>query len=60
MTLIGKSITEVIKPDLYSLFLIHANARGSLVEKEEDADTIFSLERGITPFDLETIASEFL
>lgn len=60
MMLIGKSITEVIKPDLYSLFLIHANARGSLVEKEEDADTIFSLERGITPFDLETIASEFL
>jgi stress response protein SCP2 len=60
MTLIGKSITEVIKPDLYSLFLIHANARGSLVEKEGDADTVFSLERGITPFDLETIASEFL
>ena len=60
MTLIGKSITEVVKPDLYSLFLLHANARGSLVEKEEDADTVFSLERGITPFDLETIAAEFL
>jgi hypothetical protein len=40
--------------------LIHANARGSLVKAEDDADTVFSLERGITPFDLETIASEFL
>ena len=60
MTLIGKSITEVIKPDLYSLFLIHADARGSLVEEEGDADTVFSVEKGITPFDLETIASEYL
>jgi hypothetical protein len=60
MTLIGKSITEVIKPDLYSLFLIHADARGSLVEEEGDADMVFSVEKGITPFDLETIASEYL
>jgi hypothetical protein len=60
MTLIGKSITELVKPDLYSLFLIHADARGSLVEEEGDADTVFSLENGITPFDLETITSEYL
>jgi hypothetical protein len=60
MTLIGKSITEIVKPDLYSLFLIHVDARGTLVEEEEDADTVFSLEKGITPFDLETIVSEYL
>jgi hypothetical protein len=60
MTLIGKSITEIVKPDLYSLFRIHADARGRLVEEEGDADTVFSLEKGITPFDLEKIASEYL
>jgi hypothetical protein len=60
MTLIGKSITDVVKPDLYSLFLIHADARGRLIEEEGDADMVFSLEKGITPFDLETITSEYL
>jgi hypothetical protein len=31
-----------------------------LVEEEGDADTVFSLEKWITPFDLEKIASEYL
>ena len=60
MTLLGKALTEVVKPDLYSLFRLHAEARGRLVEAEAEADTIFSPERGITPFELERIASEFL
>jgi hypothetical protein len=60
MTLIGKSLTEIVKPDLYGLFLLHAGARGSLVERESDADTVFSVERGVTPFDVETITSEYL
>lgn len=60
MTLIGKAITEVVKPDLFSLFSLHAEARGHRVSHEKDADAVFSLERGITPYDLETIASEYL
>ncbi|HWS99719.1 MAG TPA: TerD family protein [Pyrinomonadaceae bacterium] len=60
VTLLGKLLTEVVKPDLHSLFLLHAEARGSLVESKGEADTIFSLEEGITPFDIETIASEYL
>lgn len=60
MTLLGKSLTEVIKPDLYSLFKLHAEARGHLVDTMAEADTVFSPEVGITPFDLEKIASEFL
>jgi hypothetical protein len=60
MTLLGKSLTEVIKPDLYNLFRLHAEARGRLVKVEAEADTVFSPERGVTPFDLEKIASEFL
>jgi len=60
MALLGKSITEVIKPDLFSLFTLHARARGTLVSSETDADTVFSLTKGITPYDLERIVSEFL
>jgi hypothetical protein len=60
MTLLGKALTEVVKPDLYSLFLLHAEARGRRVASEAEADTVFSPEKGITPFHLEVIASEFL
>lgn len=60
MTLLGKALTEVVKPDLYSLFLLHAEARGRRVSSEEEADAVFSPEKGVTPFDLEIIASEFL
>lgn len=60
MTLIGKSLTEIVKPDLYRLFLLHAEARGRLVESESDADTVFSPDKGVTPFDIETIAGEYL
>ena len=60
MTLLGKSLTEVSKPDLYTLFRLHAEARGRPVETEAEADTVFSPGKGVTPFDHETIASEFL
>lgn len=60
MTLVGKAITQVKKPDLYTLFRLHAIARGTLVAHESDADTVFSLERGVTPFDLDKIAAEYL
>jgi len=60
MALLGKSITEVIKPDLFSLFTLHARVRGTLINSETEADTVFSLTKGITPYDLERIVSEFL
>jgi hypothetical protein len=60
MTLFGKSLTKVFKLDLYNLFRLHAEARGSLVETEAKTNTVFSPEKGITPFDQETIASKFL
>ncbi len=60
VTLLGKSLTEVNKPNLYDLFMLHATARGSLVSEKSDADSVFSLETGVTPFDIERIVSEFL
>jgi len=48
------------KVNLYDLFKLHADARGELVEAKEDADTIFSLDEGVTPFDIVKISSEYV
>jgi len=48
------------KLSLYELFELHAAARGELVETVEEADTVFSLEQGVTPFDVNKINSEFI
>lgn len=45
---------------LYELFLKHAVVRGDLVETPEEADTVFSLDTGITPFDITTINADFI
>ena len=51
---------ELNKPNLHDLFRMHAEARGELVDTIEEADTVFSLEKGITPFDTDVIVSEYL
>jgi len=48
------------KVSLYKLFELHAKGRGEMVESPEEADTIFSLNQGITPYDINTISSDFL
>ncbi|WP_025716469.1 hypothetical protein [Paenibacillus sp. 1-18] len=60
MILMGKAMTDLRKPDLYDLFNLHAKARGELVDTANQADAIFSLERGITPFDIELIMAEYV
>jgi hypothetical protein len=59
ITLTLRSMTEMSRPNLYDLFRLHAQARGTLVDAPEGADTVFSREAG-TPFQLETIASDFM
>jgi hypothetical protein len=59
LQLISKAIIELVKPDLYTLLELHANARGTLVEDPEEADTVFSVEEG-TQFEYEKIISEYL
>ncbi|WP_028551086.1 TerD family protein [Paenibacillus sp. UNC451MF] len=60
MVLMGKAMTTLTKPNLYDLFMLHAKARGRLVKNAAEADTIFSVDRGITPFDTSKIMSEFI
>ena len=63
LALMGKAVTGLIKPTLYDLFDMHAEARGTgrVAESSRcEADTVFSLHEGITPFDADRIMSEFM
>ena len=60
MVLMGKAMTALRKPNLYDLFMLHAKARGECVAQENQADTVFSVDHGTTPFDIEQIMAEYL
>lgn len=60
MVLIGKAMAALKKPDLYDLFMLHVKARGQLAESPRHADTVFSVEQGITPFHIEQIMAEYV
>ena len=57
---LGRAMTELKKTNLFELFKLHATARGTLVKNIEDADTVFSIDQGTTPFDQELIMNEYL
>lgn len=57
---VSKALVQLAKPDLYSLFSMHAQARGVLVNDIAKANTIFALDKGITPYDIDTIVSAYL
>lgn len=63
VTLMGKAMTNLVKPNLYDLFRLHAEARGEMdfeLEEGEEVATIFSVDEGVTPFDIEAIMAEYL
>ena len=60
MVLMGKALTSLVKPNLYDLFQLHTIARGEYCDSIEEADTVFSLDKGITPFDTDVIVSKYI
>ncbi|MNH98758.1 hypothetical protein D3C73_515050 [compost metagenome] len=60
MVLMGKAMTSLKKPNLHDLFMLHAMARGRIVENVDRAQTVFSVNEGITPFDISKIMAEFI
>lgn len=54
------SMVNMSKPNLYDLIDLHIRARGLRVDSKEDADIIFDVDSGITPFDTDIIAGEYL
>lgn len=47
-------------PNLFDLFLLHANARGELVDHREEADIVFAIDGDVTPYDTEVILAQYL
>jgi len=60
ITIIAQAMTQLIKPNLYDLFKLHAEARGKIVSDIKQANTIFTVDKGINPFDIDQIISTFL
>lgn len=60
IVLMGKAISTLMKPNLYDLFYLHAKARGTICEDIESADTVFSIESGITPYDTDVIMAQYI
>ena len=60
LTMMGRAISGLKKANLYDLFLLHGNARGNLCSDPKDADTVFSLKEGITPFEMDVIMGQYL
>jgi len=58
--LITAALSLEDKPNLHSLFTLHAQTRGELVEEREQADTVFAFDTGITPFHTAKILSDFI
>jgi len=60
VSLMLRAVTNLNKLNLHRLFGLHITARGRHVDIEDGADTIFSPDRGVTPFDQELIQAEYL
>lgn len=54
------SIVNMKKPNLYDLIDLHIRARGLRVENKEEADIVFDIDDGITPFDTEVFMGEYI
>jgi hypothetical protein len=60
MSLMLRALTGLVKPDLHTLFGLHIAARGQPAASPDEADSLFAVDRGVTPFDVARIAAEYL
>jgi hypothetical protein len=60
VSLMLRALTQLRKTDLHTLFDLHVRVRGESVSDIASAETVFSVEQGVTPFDLDRIAAEFM
>jgi hypothetical protein len=60
VSLMLRALTQLRKTDLHTLFGLHIRARGQEVTNKEAAQTVFAVDQGVTPFDLDRIAADFM
>ena len=54
------SMVNMRKPNLYDLIDLHIKARGLRVDNKANADIVFDINDGITPFDTEVFMGEYI
>lgn len=61
---ITETITAIVtmenKLSLYELFVLHGRTHGTIVNTKEEADTIFSMYEGTTPYNISEINSKYM
>ncbi|HYH67220.1 MAG TPA: TerD family protein [Urbifossiella sp.] len=60
VSLMLRAVTQLRKTDLHTLFGLHVRARGEAVDDPDRADAVLAVDRGLTPFDLDRIAADYL
>jgi uncharacterized protein (DUF3820 family) len=60
VSLMLRALTQLVKPDLHTLFTLHVRARGEAVSENDSAQSVFAIDRGITPFDLDRISADYM
>ncbi|WP_458128382.1 hypothetical protein [Pseudomonas sp. Z2-11] len=60
ISLMLRALVHTPRPDLETLFDLHARARGERVASPQQAQAVFALHQGVTPFDTDLIRSRFL
>lgn len=55
---VAEAMINMNRPSLYDLISLNVQARGNLVENKEDADIVYDIEDGISPFDIDSILVE--
>lgn len=60
VSLMLRALVHTPRPDLETLFDLHARARGERVASPQQAQAVFAPDQGVTPFDTDLIRSGFL
>ena len=60
VSLMLRALVHTPRPDLETLFDLHARARGERVASPQHAQAVFAPDQGVTPFDTDLIRSGFL
>ena len=55
-----RALVEMHKPNLYDLVQLHIRARGEQVDDKTQADIVFDVDDGITPYDVEKWMAEYI
>jgi hypothetical protein len=60
VSLMLRALVHTPRPDLETLFDLHARARGERVDSPQQAEAVFAPDQGLTPFDTDLIRSQYL